>query len=125
MLKKLDDFPNLIVIQTLSKAWGLAGLRLGIAFAAPEIILLFNKIKPPYNINQATQTLVLEALKEEHKIKEWIKEIRSERERISLILKEIDGILHVYHSDANFILIKLIDSLSFISIFGGARNNSS
>src|SRR5690606_16399703 len=75
----LPEFPNLVVLQTLSKAWGLAALRLGLAFASKEIIDIFNKIKPPYNINQATQDLVLEALDHVGVVNEWIKITISER----------------------------------------------
>ncbi|MFK5108645.1 aminotransferase class I/II-fold pyridoxal phosphate-dependent enzyme, partial [Klebsiella pneumoniae] len=63
-LQELADYPNLVVLQTLSKAWGLAGLRLGMAFASAAIIEVLNKVKPPYNISQATQELVLKALDE-------------------------------------------------------------
>jgi histidinol-phosphate aminotransferase len=107
LLNKLIEFPNLIVLQTLSKAWGLAGLRLGVAYASPEIISFFNKIKAPYNINQATQTIALTSLNEETQVRQWVKEIVSERERVSIILKEITEVWYVYPSDANFILIKL------------------
>ena len=103
----LPEFPNLVVLQTLSKAWGLAALRLGLAFASKEIIQVFNKIKPPYNINQATQDLVLEALDNYAIVNEWIKEAIQEREALVGKLNEIVQVEKITPSDANFILVKL------------------
>ncbi len=103
----LAEFPNLVVLQTLSKAWGLAALRLGMAFANKEIIEIFNKIKPPYNINQATQDIVLEALEGVEIVNEWIKEVVGEREKLSAALQVLPQVAHVTPSDANFILVKL------------------
>ncbi|RZF59724.1 histidinol-phosphate transaminase [Sphingobacterium corticibacterium] len=103
----LVEFPNLVVLQTLSKAWGLAALRLGMAFANKEIIEIFNKIKPPYNINQATQDIVLEALEGVEIVNEWIKEVVGEREKLSAALQVLPQVAHVTPSDANFILVKL------------------
>lgn len=105
--KDLAEFPNLVVLQTLSKAWGLAALRLGMAFASKEIIEVFNKIKPPYNINQATQDIVLEALEGVEIVNEWIKEVVEEREKLSASLQTLTQVAHVTPSDANFILVKL------------------
>lgn len=105
--KDLAEFPNLVVLQTLSKAWGLAALRLGMAFASKEIIAVFNKIKPPYNINQATQDIVLEALEGVEIVNEWIKEVVEEREKLSASLQTLTQVAHVTPSDANFILVKL------------------
>jgi len=104
---ELGEFPNLVVLQTLSKAWGLAALRLGMAFAGKEIIEVFNKIKPPYNINQATQDLVLKALDNIESVNEWIKEAVREREWLNQELVNIAQVSHVVPSDANFILVKL------------------
>lgn len=103
----LPEFPNLVILQTLSKAWGLAALRLGLAFASKEIIQVFNKIKPPYNINQATQDLVLEALENVDVVNEWIKTTVAEREELSNRLKAISQVEHITPSDANFILVRL------------------
>jgi len=105
--KDLAEFPNLVVLQTLSKAWGLAALRLGMAFASQEIIAIFNKIKPPYNINQATQEIVLEALENVDQVNTWIKETVNEREKLVTALKSIEQVEHITPSDANFILVKL------------------
>lgn len=103
---QLREFPNLVVLQTLSKAWGLAALRLGLAFASREIIDVFNKVKPPYNINQATQELVLKALDNVDQVNEWIKKVVFERERLIASLSERRFVLDVTPSDANFILVK-------------------
>jgi len=105
--KDLPEFPNLIVLQTLSKAWGLAALRLGMAFASAEIIGVFNKIKPPYNINQATQEIVLEALERVDVVNEWIKEIVFEREKLVAALLDVPQVDRITPSDANFVLVKL------------------
>jgi len=105
-IQELTEYSNLVVLQTLSKAWGLAGLRLGMAFASEEIIAVFNKIKPPYNINQATQDLVLKALDNVETVNAWIKEAVAERNSLSDKLRQLPFVHHVYPSDANFILVK-------------------
>ncbi|SKB73571.1 histidinol-phosphate aminotransferase [Parapedobacter luteus] len=105
-IQELTEYSNLVVLQTLSKAWGLAGLRLGMAFASEEIIEVFNKIKPPYNVNQATQELVLKALDKLETVNAWIRETVTEREQLSEELRKLPFVLHVYPSDANFILAK-------------------
>src|SRR5690606_33472024 len=106
---ELAEFPNLVVLQTLSKAWGLAGLRLGMAFASTDIVAVLNKIKPPYNINQATQDLVLKALDNVDAVNTWIKETVNERENLHRELSTIAQVAHITPSDANFILVKLED----------------
>ncbi|WP_343563305.1 histidinol-phosphate transaminase [Sphingobacterium sp.] len=105
--QELAEYPNLVVLQTLSKAWGLAALRLGMAFASKEIIAVYNKIKPPYNINQATQDIVLEALNNVDQVNDWIKETVSEREKLVRELLELGYVHHITPSDANFILVKM------------------
>ena len=105
--QELAEYPNLVVLQTLSKAWGLAALRLGMAFASTEIIAVYNKIKPPYNINQATQDIVLEALDQVDQVNDWIKETVAEREKLVRELLELDYVQHITPSDANFILVKM------------------
>lgn len=107
--QELNEFPNLVILQTLSKAWGLAALRLGMAFSSKEIIHVFNKIKPPYNINQATQDLVLEALGNVEQVNNWIKETVTEREKLVKALGSIEQIHHITPSDANFVLAKLVE----------------
>lgn len=109
-IQELTEYANLVVLQTLSKAWGLAGLRLGMAFASEEIIEVMNKVKPPYNINEATQQLVLEALQNVDQVNNWIKQILAERDQLVLGLKKLDFVLDIYPSDANFILVKTTDA---------------
>ncbi len=110
LITELINFPNLVVLQTLSKAWGMAGLRIGIAFASGAIIAIFNKIKPPYNINTVSQKLVWRALNNVDQISVWAKEIVSEREKLALEISQLDFVVQVYPSDANFILVKTIDT---------------
>lgn len=110
-IQELTEYTNLVVLQTLSKAWGLAGLRLGMAFASEEIIEVFNKVKPPYNINQATQTLALEALQNVELINEWIKVTVSEREKLISALASQPFVIKIYPSDANFILVRTTNAV--------------
>jgi len=105
-IQELTEYGNLVVLQTLSKAWGLAGLRIGIAFASEEIIEVFNKIKPPYNINQSSQELALKGLKEIEKINHWIRETISERDQLIKDLLMFPFVEKIFPSDANFILVK-------------------
>ncbi|HYF31218.1 MAG TPA: histidinol-phosphate transaminase [Chitinophagaceae bacterium] len=107
---ELEEYPNLVVMQTLSKAWGLAGLRVGIAFASDEIISVMNKIKPPYNINQASQELALQALEEVGQVNDMIREIVKEREALREALQQISAVEKIYPSDANFLLVKVNDA---------------
>ncbi|WP_353131980.1 histidinol-phosphate transaminase [Pseudopedobacter sp.] len=109
-IQELTEYSNLVVLQTLSKAWGLAGLRVGMAFASEEIIEIFNKVKPPYNLNEASQELALAALKNVNQVNEWIKELLKERDSLVLALKNFDFVLDIYPSDANFILVKTTDA---------------
>ena len=109
-IAELTQYPNLVILQTLSKAWGMAGLRVGMAYASEQIIDIFNKIKPPYNINVASQKLALEALENVEKVNEWIKEIVSERKKLSSEIEKLPFALNVYPSDANFILVKTTDA---------------
>lgn len=110
-IPELTEYPNLVILQTFSKAWGLAALRLGMAFAARPVIDILNKVKPPYNINQATQDLALKALQNIGQVNEWIKVTVSERENLSQELAQLPLVKKVYPSDANFILIEVIDAL--------------
>lgn len=109
-VQELEDYPNLVVLQTLSKAWGLAALRLGMAFSNKEIIQVMNRIKPPYNINQATQDLVLKALDEVEQVNDMIREIVSQRAKLEAALLEVPMVSKVYPSDANFLLVKVTDA---------------
>lgn len=108
-IQELTEYSNLVVLQTLSKAWGLAGLRVGMAFASEEIIEVFNKVKPPYNINEASQELALEALQNVDQVNTWIKETVAERDKLKIELSTLPSVLTIYPSDANFILVKTIN----------------
>ncbi|HVW95142.1 MAG TPA: histidinol-phosphate transaminase [Mucilaginibacter sp.] len=105
-IQELTEYANLVVLQTLSKAWGLAGLRLGMAFASEEIIEIMNKVKPPYNINEASQELALQALENVAQVNSWIRETLNQRDKLVLGLKDLDFVIDIYPSDANFILVK-------------------
>ncbi|PRZ02105.1 histidinol-phosphate transaminase [Marinilabilia salmonicolor] len=105
-LTRLTQYPNLIILQTFSKAWGMAGIRLGMAFAKDEIINVFSKIKYPYNVNILTQQKALELLSDNDTMKRWVKELLEERTRLIETLKTKDFVKKVYPTDANFVLIK-------------------
>ncbi|MEO9503091.1 pyridoxal phosphate-dependent aminotransferase [Nonlabens ulvanivorans] len=106
-IKRLEDYPNLVVLQTMSKAHGMAGARVGFAFSSPEIIELFNRTKPPYNVNELSQKAVLEALQNEEKTKTEIQEIINNRDFLVEHLNSFNFIKEVYPSEANFILAKV------------------
>lgn len=109
-LKKLNEYPNLVITQTLSKAYGMAGIRLGICYASEEIIQILNNIKPPYNINELTQQKALERLQDRVGVAQEIESILSERNLLAEALKGISFVEKIYESDANFILIKVDDA---------------
>ena len=102
--------PNLIVLNTMSKAWGCAAIRLGMAFASQEIISIFNKVKYPYNINQLTQQQALEALKDPFEVDKWVKILLEERSRMMEAFKLLPICEKVYPTDANFFLAKMTDA---------------
>lgn len=106
-LRELTEYPNLVVMQTFSKAWGLAGLRLGMAFASAAIIEVLNKVKPPYNINQATQELAVKALEEVGQVNDMIKLLVDMRDALSEVFLSMPTVEKVYSSDANFILVRI------------------
>jgi len=108
--KLLDTYPNLVVLQTFSKAWGLAALRFGMAFASEDLIRILNKIKYPYNLNAVTQTLILEALDNEDKKNNYVKEILKARENLAGLLSELPLVKHIYPSDSNQLLVKFDDA---------------
>ena len=108
-IQELTEYANLVVLQTLSKAWGLAGLRVGMAFASEEIIEVMNKVKPPYNVNEASQQLALQALQNIDQVNNWIRETLVQRDKLVLELKDREFVLDIYPSDANFILVKTTD----------------
>jgi histidinol-phosphate aminotransferase len=110
LVSEIENYKNLVVLQTFSKAWGLAGLRVGLAFANEEIIQLFNRVKPPYNVSQAAQELILKALKNQAKVDENIAQIIAEREKLIRNLGEVSFVKTIYPTDANFVLVKTIDA---------------
>ncbi|MCU0469393.1 MAG: histidinol-phosphate transaminase [Arcicella sp.] len=105
-IPELDNFPNVMVLQTFSKAWGLASLRLGMAFANEELIKLLNKIKYPYNINGLTQKSLLENIDNVNFVKESVKTLNQNRDSLKTALKELAIVEHIYPSDANFLLVR-------------------
>lgn len=110
MLKSLNRYPNLVVLQTFSKAWGMAGIRLGMAFASTEIISFMNKVKYPYNVNLLTQSLALEHLKDYDKINGWVNAILSERVTLIERFSKLAICEKIYPSNANFFLAKVKDA---------------
>jgi len=110
LLPKLSDFPNLIILQTLSKAWGLAALRIGMAFASLEIIAIFNKVKPPYNIGTVPQQLALTALGDMTGFDGRLRLLLEERTKLESKLEQLDSVERIFASDANFILVKFRDA---------------
>lgn len=109
-IQELTEYPNLIVMQTLSKAWGLAALRLGLCYASMDIIELFNKVKPPYNVNDASQQLGLEALQDAATVNNWIRQVVEQKEILLKEIVELPFVKKIYPSDANFILVKVADA---------------
>ena len=110
MIADLENFPNLVVMQTFSKAWGMAGVRVGVAFASREIISLMNAVKPPYNVSSIAQRSVVDAIADRAMVEKWIDQTLAERNRLALALDSYAFVQRVYPSDANFLLVKTTDS---------------
>ena len=106
----LSHYPNLVILQTFSKAWGSAAIRLGMAFASTEIIAVLNKIKYPYNINILTQKQALLALKNDTQVKQWVKTLLTERAVLVDALQQMPIVQHIYPTDANFVLVRVDDA---------------
>jgi histidinol-phosphate aminotransferase len=109
-VNELDEYPNLVITQTLSKAYGLAGIRLGVCYASSKVITVLNKIKPPYNVNELTQKRSLIRLEDKEKIKMEISSIIEHREELLKVLLAVKFVIAIYPSEANFILIKVDDA---------------
>ncbi len=109
-LERLDEFPNLIVLQTFSKAWGCAAIRLGMAFASEDVIALFNKIKYPYNVNQLTQQQALEMLHRHYEKQRWVEMLKQERDRLEGEFATLPCVRKVFPSNANFFLVRVTDA---------------
>ena len=107
---RLHDYPNLVVLHTLSKAWGMAALRLGMAFASPEVIAVLNKIKMPYNVNSLTQARALELLEHETEMRNAVRQLIVLREHLAADLLKLPVVEHVFPSDANFLLVRVPDA---------------
>ncbi|MGB4414186.1 MAG: histidinol-phosphate transaminase [Paludibacter sp.] len=103
----LSDYSNLVILQTFSKAWGNAAIRLGMAFASAEIVQVLNKIKYPYNINNLTQKQALEAMKNPAQVKLWVETLLDERSKLITQLGKMSVVSHIYPTDANFVLVRV------------------
>lgn len=110
LTSRLSEFPNLIVLQTFSKAWGCAGIRLGMSFASPEIIAVLNRIKYPYNVNRLTQQEALRMLDNPSVVRQWVDALLAERARVTEAFRALACCLEVYPSDANFFLARVTDA---------------
>jgi histidinol-phosphate aminotransferase len=110
LVPELEKFQNLVILQTFSKAWGMAGIRLGMAFASLEIIQILNKIKYPYNLNILTQKKANKLLKQKDLLEKWVKLIIAERQKMTKLLKAFPFVVKIYPSDANFLLVKMHDA---------------
>ncbi len=109
-INELNEYPNLVILQTFSKAWGLAALRLGVAYASKQIIELMNKVKPPYNINESTQQLALKALNNESQLREYVQLTLALKATLIEQLQGLRQVKRLYPSDANFVLIEVGDA---------------
>jgi histidinol-phosphate aminotransferase len=110
MRQELPAHPNLIILQTMSKAWGSAAIRLGMAFASKDIIAIYNKVKYPYNVNQLTQEQALTMLKDPFEVDKWVKILMAERSRLMQAFMELPICERIYKTDANFFLAKMTDA---------------
>jgi histidinol-phosphate aminotransferase len=109
-LLSLDQYPNLIVFHTFSKAWGMAAIRLGMAFAHPEIIAFFNKVKYPYNINLLTQNFVSSEIEQVERKNDWVELLLQQRSDLILALSKLPVVQNIFPTDANFVLVKVADA---------------
>lgn len=128
-LEELDKYPNLIVFQTFSKAWGCAAIRLGMAFASSEVIGIFSKIKYPYNVNELTQKQAMEMLQRYDEIERWIKMLKEARESLEAEFTALPCTVKIFPSDANFFLARVTDAVKIYSYLVGkgiiVRNRNS
>lgn len=128
-LEELDKYPNLIILQTFSKAWGCAAIRLGMAFASQDIITIFSKIKYPYNVNQLTQKQAIEMLHRYYEIERWVKMLKEEREHLEAEFTGLPCTVEVFPSDANFFLARVTDAVTIYNYLVGegiiVRNRNS
>lgn len=118
-LKELDKYPNLVILQTFSKAWGCAGIRLGMAFASIDIISILSKIKYPYNVNQLTQKEAIAMLHKYYEIERWVKTLKEEREYLEEEFEKLPCTLKMFPSDANFFLVQVTDAVKIYNYLVG------
>jgi histidinol-phosphate aminotransferase len=110
MISSLASYPNLVVMQTFSKAWGMAGLRVGTAYASPEIISLMNAVKPPYNVSSIAQKAVIDAMADRDRVEDWIGRTLKQRSRLIDKLMGFPFVRRIYPTDANFVLVSTDDA---------------
>ena len=118
-LEELDKYPNLIVFQTFSKAWGCAAIRLGMAFASVDIIGILSKIKYPYNVNQLTQQQAIAMLHKYYEIERWVKTLKEERDYLEEEFSKLPCTVKMFPSDANFFLVKVTDAVKIYNYLVG------
>ena len=118
-LQELARYPNLIILQTFSKAWGCAAIRLGMAFASPEIIGILSKIKYPYNVNLLTQQRAMEMLHRYYEIERWVKTLKEERENLEAEFARLPCVVKLFPSDANFFLVRVTDAVKIYNYLVG------
>lgn len=118
-LADLEKYPNLIVLQTFSKAWGCAAIRLGMAFASPQIIAVFNKIKYPYNVNLLTQKQAIEMLHRYYEVERWVRTLKEERGYLEAAFAKLPCAVKMYPSNANFFLARVTDAVKIYNYLVG------
>lgn len=118
-LEELDKYPNLVVFQTFSKAWGCAAIRLGMAFASEAIIGILSKIKYPYNVNRLTQQQAIAMLHKYYEIERWIKTLKEERDYLEEEFAKLSCTVRMYPSDSNFFLAKVTDAVKIYNYLVG------
>lgn len=118
-LADLEKYPNLIVLQTFSKAWGCAAIRLGMAFASPQIIAVFNKIKYPYNVNLLTQKQAIEMLHRYYEVERWVRTLKEERGYLEAAFAKLPCTVKMYPSNANFFLVRVTDAVKIYNYLVG------
>jgi histidinol-phosphate aminotransferase len=109
-LSVLGNYPNLVILQTMSKAWGMAGIRMGMAFASREIVSILSKIKYPYNISKLTQQFATERLDSGEEKEMWVNQIIAERDKLRIRLSELSFVDEILPSDANFLMVRFKDA---------------
>lgn len=118
-LADLEKYPNLIILQTFSKAWGCAAIRLGMAFASPQIIAVFNKIKYPYNVNLLTQKQAVEMLHRYYEVERWVRTLKEERGYLEAAFAKLPCTVKMYPSNANFFLVRVTDAVKIYNYLVG------